>query len=113
MFHEHWDELLKDLLVTLKEVEEKLVSQHQEELVQIVKKLEEQEPAKMKYSSEVLSLRKYLSSLVKIKDYKKAEQVKNRIEVLEKEQQQKWMEKHEIRQAKKLQVVKKKQENST
>lgn len=33
MFHEHWDELLKDLLVTLKEVEEKLVSQHQEELV--------------------------------------------------------------------------------
>lgn len=35
----------------------------------------------MKYSSEVLDLRKYLRNLIKVKNYKEAEIVKNKLEL--------------------------------
>lgn len=65
----------------------------------------------MKFSSQVLELRKYLSSLIKIKDYKEAEVVKCKLDHKEKEEQEKWIEKHEARQRSRLEIVKKKQQN--
>ena len=48
----------------------------------------------MKYSSQVLELRKYLTNLIKVKDYKEAEIVKNKLELKQKEEEAKWIEKH-------------------
>lgn len=65
----------------------------------------------MKFSSQVLEMRRYLSSLIKIKNYKEAEIVKNNLDVKEKEEEAKWASKHELKQQARLEAAKKKQEN--
>ena len=65
----------------------------------------------MKFSSEVLDLRKYLRNLIKVKNYKEAEIVKNKLELKQKEQNEKWMERHEQKKKNRLEMIKKKQMN--
>lgn len=65
----------------------------------------------MKYSSEVLDLRKYLRNLIKVKNYKEAEIVKNKLELKQKEENEKWIEKHEQKKRNRLDMIKKRQMN--
>ena len=64
----------------------------------------------IKYSSQVLELRRYLRSLIKIKNYKEAEIVKNNLETKEKEEQVKWEKKFEEKKKAMVETVKRKQQ---
>ena len=47
----------------------------------------------MKYSSHILEKRKYLSNMIKIRNYKEAENIKNTLKDMEVEEEAKWVEK--------------------
>lgn len=74
-------------------------------------KLMAEAPPRIKFSSRVLEMRRYLSSLIKIKNYKEAENVKNSLDEQEKDEEEKWIAKHEQKQRTKLEAIRKKQEN--
>ena len=56
-------------------------------------------------------MRRYLRSLIKIKNYKEAEIVKNSLEQKEKEEQAKWEKKFEEKKKLMIEGVKKKQQS--
>ena len=48
-----------------------------------VEKLDVEEPPKIKYSSHILEKRKYLTNLIKTRNYKEAETIKNTLKEME------------------------------
>ncbi len=60
---------------------------------QFISRLEIEELPKVKYSSHILDKRKYLSNLIKIRNYKEAETIKNSLKQMEIAEQAKWVEK--------------------
>lgn len=74
-----------------------------------IDKLDHQEPPKIKYSSYILEKRKYLSNLIKIRNYKDAENVKNLLKDLEAEEEVKWVEKFQDKKHLRVEKKQKKQ----
>ena len=62
-----------------------LISQHEEELQEINNKLAEEQPPRIKYSTQVLNMRNNLKNLIKARSYKEAETVKSNLEKKEEE----------------------------
>lgn len=72
---------------------------------EFIEKLQHEEPPKVKYSSHILERRKYLSNLIKVRNYKEAEVIKLKLKDLEAEEEVKWLGKVEDK--KQLRVEKK------
>ena len=76
---------------------------------QFIEKLAHQQPPKVKYSSHLLEKRKYLSNLIKIRNYKEAQNIKNVLKDMEAEQEVKWAQKFEDKKHLRIQKMQKKQ----
>jgi protein-arginine kinase activator protein McsA len=60
-----------------------------------VENLSESQSHRVKYSSFILEKRKYLSNLIKTRNYKEAELVKNQLREMEQDEDAKWLQKIE------------------
>ena len=73
--------------------------------------MDKEKAPRIKYSPHILEMRKYLRSLIKVKNYKEAEITKINLENKEKEEEEKWIYKFEEKKKIKFESVKRKQQN--
>ncbi|EAR82697.2 hypothetical protein TTHERM_01093630 (macronuclear) [Tetrahymena thermophila SB210] len=111
-FNEIWDQIIDEHVQKLKQLEENMVQQHQQEIIVKEQELQQIQPGKCKYSKEILNLRFVLENLIKCKKYGEAHEVKERLAKLEKQEEEKWVKVHEQKIEKKREqiVLKQKQE---
>lgn len=64
---------------------------------------------KIKFSSHVLEKRNYLANLIKARNYREAEVVKNTLKEMEAQEELKWVEKFEEKKKLRLEKLEKKQ----
>lgn len=67
---------MENIVQEMKQVEEEFIKDQQLQMENYISNIKHQPPTKIKYSSKILEKRKYLSSLIKVRNYKVAEEVK-------------------------------------
>lgn len=94
-----------------KKHEENLQREHDAELQNFTERAIAEEPPKVKFSSYVLTLRKNLENLIKIRDYKEAEATRNTLEQAEEAEMEQWRVRFEEKKKHKYEQILKRQEN--
>lgn len=110
-FQREWEMKLRLHIEQAKRSEETLQRQHDAELQEFTERAITEEPPKVRFSSHVLTLRKNLENLIKIRDYKEAELTRNSLEETEKAESEQWRSRFDERKKHKYEQLLRKQEN--
>ena len=86
------------------------MKQHEEEIAEVELKLKQESAPKVKYSTQVLSMRTHLRNLIKTREYKEADHAKQDLEKKEHEEDERWQLNFESKKRSRVDLVKKKQE---
>lgn len=90
-FNKAWDQAIQELEENLAKIEQELVETHQKEQKIFDEEVEKIEIPRVKYSRDVLNLRTVFERMLKAKQFGDAENIKNQIEKLEREEEGKWV----------------------
>jgi hypothetical protein len=100
---------VQKLIAELKQLEQQLAAQQQTEREQFVQRVGKEETPSVKYSSAILEQRRYLANLIRARNYREAENVKQQLSERQREEEARWAVRMQDKRQWKLQQLEKRQ----
>jgi len=110
-FNKMWDQLIQEHVEQMKNIEQEMIDAHQEELLQFDEEVDKLVIPKPKFSKEILNLRHSLGNIIKAKKYNEAQEISEKLEILELQETDRWNKQYKDKFIKKKQLLFVRQKN--